>query len=160
MGKSDDLVIRQAQPSDHSVLIEILYDTFECTWLPHIASAEARIFREDDRPARYVAERGSEFWVAERAHAVIGFVDWQGDFVNALHVRARYFRTGVGTRLMDKVEADIARAGYAAARLETDTFNTRSRTFYETRGYVEAARYPDLEWKSGLTTILFVKTLA
>jgi len=68
-------------------------------------------------------------------------------------------RTGVGAQLMDKAEAEIARAGYAAARLETDTFNARSRAFYAARGYREADRYPDREWNSGLTTLLLVKPL-
>ena len=61
-------------------------------------------------------------------------------------------RTGVGARLMDHVEAAIARAGFPSARLETDTFNTRSQAFYAARGYREAVRYPDTEWDSGLTT--------
>jgi hypothetical protein len=60
---------------------------------------------------------------------------------------------------MDLAEAEIARAGHAQARLETDTFNTRSQAFYAARGYVEADRYPDHEWNSGLTTLLLVKPL-
>ena len=60
---------------------------------------------------------------------------------------------------MDKAEATIAEAGFAKARLETDTFNTRSRAFYDRRGYREADRYPDEEWNSGLTTLLLVKAL-
>ena len=40
-----------------------------------------------------------------------------------------------------------------------DSFNTRSQAFYAARGYREADRYPDLEWNSGLTTLLLVKPL-
>ena len=50
----------------------------------------------------------------------------------------------------------IAVSGHAVARLETDTFNTRSQAFYAARGYREAGRYPDEEWNSGLTTVLLV----
>jgi hypothetical protein len=60
---------------------------------------------------------------------------------------------------MDRAEAAIAEAGFAAARLETDTFNRRSQAFYAARGYREAGRYPDEEWNSGLTTLLLVKPL-
>jgi ribosomal protein S18 acetylase RimI-like enzyme len=60
---------------------------------------------------------------------------------------------------MDHAEAEIARAGFASVRLETDTFNTRSQAFYAARGYREAGRYPDTEWNSGLTTLLLVKPL-
>ncbi len=88
-----------------------------------------------------------------------GFVHWEGDFVHALHVHADHARTGAGTQLMDFAEGEIARAGHPAARLETDTFNTRSQAFYSARGYVETDRYPDLEWNSNLTTLLLEKGL-
>ena len=61
---------------------------------------------------------------------------------------------------MDRAEAEMLAAGTRQARLETDSFNTASQAFYLARGYVEAGRYPDLEWNSDLTTILFVKDLA
>ena len=60
---------------------------------------------------------------------------------------------------MDRAEAEIAKSGFGSARLETDTFNLASQAFYRSRGYREAGRYPDQEWNSGLTTILFVKAL-
>jgi len=155
----EPLLVRPARPDDAPALRAILYDTFESTWRPQISDAAARVFRDEDRPAAYIAERGAMFWVAERAGEVVGFVDWDGGFVNALHVHSSAARTGVGSRLMDKAEAEIARAGCAAARLETDTFNARSRAFYLARGYREAERYPDREWNSGLTTLLLVKPL-
>ncbi|MFL5294771.1 MAG: GNAT family N-acetyltransferase [Phenylobacterium sp.] len=137
----------------------ILYDTFESTWLPQVTPHAAAAFRREDRPGEYVARRGAEFRVAERADEVVGFVDWEGDFVNALHVRASHARSGVGRALMDKAEAEIAAAGFTTVRLETDTFNAPSQGFYAVRGYREAERYPDVEWASGLTTILLVKRL-
>jgi ribosomal protein S18 acetylase RimI-like enzyme len=155
----DDISIRQARLADAEALAAILHDTFESTWRPNITEAAAQAFLTEDRPAHYVAERGHQFWVVEQDGDVVGLVDWQGDFVNALHVRASHARQGVGARLMDKAEAEIAAAGFEAARLETDTFNTRSQAFYAARGYVEAGRYPDEEWGSGLTTLLLVKPL-
>ena len=95
-----------------------------------------------------------------RAGTVAGFVHWRDDFVHALHVHSRYARSGVGSVLMDLAEAEIARAGYPSVRLETDTFNTRSRAFYAARGFRETEQYPDLEWNSNLTTVLLEKTLA
>jgi ribosomal protein S18 acetylase RimI-like enzyme len=137
----------------------ILRDTFESTWRPNITAAAAQAFLDEDRPSVYVSERGLDFWVGEQEGKVVGLVHWQDDFVHALHVRASHARRGVGARLMDLAEAAIARSGFAAARLETDTFNSRSQAFYAARGYREAARYPDEEWNSGLTTILLVKAL-
>lgn len=155
----DALEIRPARPADAADLTAILYDTFESTWLPNITSSAAKSFREDDRQAAYVALRGLEFWVCQYGASVVGFVDWQGDFINALHVRGRSARSGVGSRLMDKAEGEIQKSGFMAARLETDTFNSVSQRFYAKRGYMEADRSPDLEWGSDLVTILLVKPL-
>jgi ribosomal protein S18 acetylase RimI-like enzyme len=155
----DALIVRRAVSADQSELVEILYDTFESTWRPSIEPAAAQAYREQCRPERYVAKRGLEFRVAVYDGALVGFVDWDRDFVNALHVRSGYARTGLGRALMNTAEAEISNAGFTAVRLETDTFNLASQAFYRGRGYEEAGRYPDLEWNSGLTTILFIKSL-
>lgn len=159
MAPPPDILIRKASPDDADALKAILRDTFESTWLPQLTPEAAAAFRREDRPAAYVGERGARFVVAEVGGVVVGFVDWDGDFVNALHVLATHARSGVGGRLMDHAEAAMAAAGHAQARLETDTFNTRSQAFYAKRGYREAGRYPDEEWNSGLTTLLLVKPL-
>lgn len=153
------MLIRPALPSDATALRAILHDTFESTWRPQVTPAAAQAFRNEDRPAAYVTARGLQFWVAQRDRQAVGFVDWDGDFVNALHVRSDHARTGLGAHLMDKAEAEIAAAGFRAARLETDTFNAPSQAFYAARGYREVDRYPDREWNSGLTTLLLVKPL-
>ena len=154
------ITMRPARAVDAPALRAILLDTFESTWAPQVTPAAAAAFRVEDRPAGYVGRRGLQFRVAEHGGEVVGFVDWQGDFVNALHVRGDHARQGVGARLMDVAEAAIAAEGFAAARLETDTFNLGSQAFYRARGYVEAERYPDGEWDSGLTTLLLVKLLS
>jgi ribosomal protein S18 acetylase RimI-like enzyme len=162
MASTGDILIRQAHPEDAETLRAILYDTFETTWRPQLTEAAAQAFLTEDRPRAYVHDRGLWFWVAEVAEVageVVGFVDWEADFINALHVRHTHARTGVGSRLMDHAEAEIARSGHHEARLETDTFNTNSQAFYAARGYREAGRYPDEEWNSGLTTLLLVKVL-
>lgn len=159
MDPTGDILIRLARPDDAAALKAILWDTFESTWRPHLTEEATSAFLNEDRPAAYVGARGMLFLVAEVGGEVVGFVDREGDFVNALHVRASHARTGLGGRLMDRAEAAMAEAGFATARLETDTFNLRSQAFYAARGYREANRYPDEEWNSGLTTILLVKTL-
>jgi ribosomal protein S18 acetylase RimI-like enzyme len=153
------VLVRPATSADAAALRAILHDTFESTWAPQLTDAAAAAYRTEDRPSAYVGEKGLAFRVAERGGEVVGFVHWDGDFVNALHVLGVHARSGVGAHLMDHAETQIARAGFAAARLETDTFNQRSQAFYAKRGYVEAGRYPDEEWNSGLTTLLLVKPL-
>ena len=153
------LRVRPARPADAEALKAILRDTFESTWLPQLTAEAAQAVREQDRPGAFVGEHGLDFQVAERGGEVVGLVYWEGDFVHSLHVLGAHARTGVGAALMDLAEAAIARAGFAAVRLETDTFNQRSQAFYAARGFREAGRYPDEEWNSGLTTLLLVKPL-
>ncbi len=159
MQASRSLLLRPARAADATDLIAILHDTFESTWAPQITASAAGAYRAQNRARAYVSERGHAFWVCERAGEIAGFVDWNGDFVNALHVRGAHAHTGVGACLMEKAESEIAASGFPSARLETDTFNMTSRNFYARRGYLEIALYPDQEWDSDLTTILLVKHL-
>lgn len=153
------IVIRPARAEDAAVLEEILQDTFNSTWRPQLTPEAVEKQLREKRPAAFVRARGMQFMVAEIGGDVVGLVDWEGDFINALHVRGSHARKGAGAALMDYAERAIADAGFKAVRLETDTFNANSQTFYAARGYVEADRYPDLEWDSGLTTLLLVKAL-
>lgn len=154
-----DMIIRRATGGDAPALRAILHDTFVSTWLPELTPAAAQRFIDEDRPAAYVRKRIAKFHVAVCDGQVVGFVDWDADFVNALHVRSSHASMGIGSRLMDVAESEIAGAGFPNARLETDTFNSRARAFYAKRGYREVDQYPDLEWSSGLTTLLLVKSL-
>ena len=160
MSAQDTITVRPARAADAPALRAILHDTFESTWAPRVMLAAAQAFRDEDRPGAYVGERGLKFRVGEWGGQVVGFVDWEADLVNAPHVRGTHARLGVGAALMDVAEAEIAASGFAAVRLETDTFNVRSQGFYRARGYVEATRYPDTEWNSGIVTLLLIKMLA
>lgn len=137
----------------------ILRDTFESTWRPQITEASARRYVETDIGGRFVERCGADMLVAEIDGEIAGLIHCVGDFVDALHVRSGFQRRGVGRRLMERAERDMAAQGLRQARLETDTFNEESQSFYKALGYVETGRYPDEEWQSGLTTILFEKTL-
>ena len=87
-------------------------------------------------------------------------VDWEGNFIWALHVQPDMQRRGVGAALLALAEAAMRQAGVREARLETDDFNVRSRAFYARNGYQEIDTYPDEEWDSGFTTVLLSKRLA
>ena len=157
MSSSPDIHVRCACSEGSPAIKIILYETFASTWLPHLTSAAAETYKRQDRPTAYINEQAILSWVAEQDGGVVGFVGLEGNFVNALHVRPSRARMGVGSRLMDKVEAEISAEGFAAVRPETDTFNVPSLTFYIGRGYREVDRYPDTEWGSGLTTVLLEK---
>lgn len=150
---------RRAHAGDASRLKTILQDSFERTWLPALTPAAAARYRLEDRGTRYVEADLDRLIVAEVQGVVAGFVHWERDFVEGLHVHHDYRRRGAGSILMEYAERAMAEQGFAAARLETDSFNIASQAFYLGRSYVEQSRYPDQEWDSGFTTILYAKAL-
>lgn len=154
-----EVTIRKAGASDVPALKEVLQETFEGTWLPHISAASAQRYVETDIGGRYVDEHWREFTVAEIDGEVAGLIHWRGDFIEAVHVRANRQGQAIGRALLTHAEQQIAAAGFDQARLETDTFNLPAQRVYRATGYVEKDRYPDDEWDSGFTTVLYVKSL-
>ncbi|OBQ67478.1 GNAT family N-acetyltransferase [Mesorhizobium erdmanii] len=153
------ITVRKARLSDLVALKKVLRETFEGTWLPHITQASAQRYVETDLGGHYVEESWPEFTIAEIDGEVAGVIHWRGDFIEALHVRVSRQGQGVGGRLLAHAEQAIRAAGYRQVRLETDTFNERAQNVYKAVGYIEKDRYPDDEWGSGFTTVLFEKRL-
>ena len=153
------ITIRRAEVRDVPALKNVLRETFEGTWLPHISAASAQRYVEKDIGGRYVDDHWREFAVAEIDGEVAGLIHWRGDFIEAVHVGTSRQGQGVGGRLLAHAEQQIAAAGFEQARLETDTFNIPAQRVYKATGYVEKDRYPDDEWDSGFTTVLLAKPL-
>lgn len=154
------IVIRPWRLADFDAVKAILDDTFASTWLPQLTPEAAKAYVDSGEPVGYIDESGPAFFVAELEGEVVGMVHWEHDFVQALHVPAAHQRKGIARALMAFAETGMRADGVAQARLETDTFNTQSQGLYRALGYREAGRYPDLEWHSGFTTILYVNDLA
>ena len=157
---TNPLMIRTARPDDAAALEDVLTRTYEGTWQPQMTPEKYRYFLDSGKIPRYVAERGARFHVCEVEGRVAGMVDWEQNFIWALHVHPDLQRRGVGAALLAVAEAGMRADRHAEARLETDTFNTQSRAFYGKHGYAEVDTYPDEEWDSGFTTVLLVKPLA
>ncbi|MCK9552213.1 GNAT family N-acetyltransferase [Aquamicrobium sp.] len=154
-----EIIVRPARPQNFSAMKAILRDTFESTWRPQITEASIRNYLDTDIGGRFVERAGADMLVAEIGGEIAGLIHCVDDFVDALHVSSAFQRRGVGRRLMERAEQDMVALGFRQARLETDTFNEQSQSFYKSLGYVEMGRYPDEEWMSGLTTVLFEKRL-
>jgi ribosomal protein S18 acetylase RimI-like enzyme len=157
---SSALHIRPARREDAPALVDLLMRTYETTWMPQMSAQADSRFRASGKTAAYVAERGLRFHVCELDGTVAGMVDWEGNFIWALHVQPGMQRRGVGAALLALAEAGMRQAGVREARLETDDFNVSSRAFYARNGYQEIDTYPDEEWDSGFTTVLLSKQLA
>lgn len=151
--------IRRATPGDTDAVLRILRQTYEATWKPELTPDAIARFERSGHTRRYVDERLCAMYVAESGGEVAGLVDWDKDFIDALHVSPDHQRHGIGSKLLLQAEAAIAAAGHAQVRLETDTFNHAARSFYLRHGYAETGFYPDEEWHSGFTTVQMTKKL-
>lgn len=151
--------LRAWRPDDREAVLALLEETFQHTWQPQLDVAAIEAYRRDRVAEHYVDVHGARFLIAECDGRVAGFVHHDAGFVEALHVTRRQRRRGIARRLMTAAEAEMRAQGIALASLETDTFNTESQALYLALGYHEVARYPDLEWNSGLTTIRYEKAL-
>ena len=154
---SHELEIRRARIEDCVALRALLIDTYRGTWLPQLSVEAAEAFEREDRLGQYVNEAWEQFWIAARDQQVCGMVHWRDDFIEALHVSRTHQGMGIGSRLLELAEQQMAAASVRLFRLETDTFNTQSLAFYRKHGYQEIDRYPDTEWNSDFTTVLMHK---
>ncbi|WP_354687556.1 GNAT family N-acetyltransferase [Cupriavidus necator] len=154
------LEIRPAFPADAQAVEDLLIDTYLGTWKPQLTAAAAAAFEGQGKTRSYVEARLQAFRVACIDGMPAAMVDWEGNFIWALHVGRAWQRMGLGGALLAHAEAEITRAGHREVRLETDTFNVQSRAFYRRQGYVEIDTYPDESWDSGFTTVLLSKSLA
>jgi GNAT superfamily N-acetyltransferase len=154
------LVLRPAYARDAEAVHDVLHATYLQTWQPQLSAAARMRFESAGGMRPYVEQYLLEFHVAMDAdHGLVGMVHWRADLVWALHVRPSLERNGAGHALLARAEAGMLESNVAVARVETDTFNTRSRGFYARHGYVEVAQCPDTEWDSGFTTVLLAKPL-
>ena len=84
------ITIRPALPEDADAIVRILGQTYEATWKPVLTPAAVARFESSGSTLRYVDERLCAMHVAVSGAEVAGLIDWDGDFIDALHVSPRH----------------------------------------------------------------------
>lgn len=114
--------------------------------------------------ATYISQCGGEFWVAERDGRVVGMGGYGrsggGVELKKLYVHRRERGSGLGARIVERIEAAAKELGAGFIELWSDTRFTTAHAFYEKRGYVRGADTRDLNDLSKTTEFYFKKTLA
>ncbi len=106
------------------------------------------------RVTRNIASPNTVTLAACDHERIIGFaIMYCGDehaHINLLAVRPKYRRAGVGSHLVQWLEASALTAGIANIRLELRAANETARRFYRRLGFAEIARIP--HYYSGVET--------
>lgn len=130
-----DLVLRPGVPADGPAVAAVFLEARRAA----VPAMPAPVW-SDQEAADVVAERldrPHELWVAEdpsgAGGAVVGFVDLEHDWLDALYVRPGWAGRGVGTALLDLVKA-LRPGGFALWVFES---NEPARRFYRRHGLVE-----------------------
>lgn len=101
------------------------------------AGAIRRLLADDSAPQR--------IWVAAIGDEVVGMAIWSPSRdedatdatadVEAIYLDPRFWRQGIGRRLLQAVDDDIRSAGFTEATLWVLDTNERGRRFYEAAGW-------------------------
>ena len=114
------------------------------------------------------AKSGYEFIFAEKAGELVGYCAWgavpltKGSYdLYWIAVAPEAQGLGVGRRLMDLAEREIAKLGGGRLYIETSSRDAyvRTRRFYRAAGYKQAARLPDF-YARGDHKVVFYKSIA
>ena len=82
-----------------------------------------------------------EVWVADRAGAAVGWLEIDGERIEAMYVQPEVALQGVGSGLLAHAEGRIREAGHASVHLDA---SPNAEGFYLRNGYESrAARRPD-----------------
>ena len=149
---SNDVVVRRATPLDVDAIVEVHARSWPATYrglLPPELIAEVVAQRMDraDWIRELITDPGADgrVWVATLGAQVIGMAIWgpgQDDDagagvaeLGALYLDPDFLGRGIGLRVIEQVQADMAAAGFTEATLWVLERNDRARRFYERCGW-------------------------
>ncbi len=130
-----EVVVREATPDDAEPIAD-LYTLARIHAVPMMPAALHTNAEDRAYVARRILEPEVTMWVAESEGAVIGFATCTPTFLDSLYVRPGHTGQGIGSLLLDVVEATHP-DGYELWVFES---NVGARRFYERRGLVEVER--------------------
>ncbi|HUR63070.1 MAG TPA: GNAT family N-acetyltransferase [Candidatus Thermoplasmatota archaeon] len=137
--------LRAAGAADLDALLPLLAEFHAHEQLPTTPTgrraALERLLREGQRGRVVLAEQEGGpigYGIVALGYSIeFGGID---GFVDELYVRVPHRGKGLGSRLLDALEAEATRAGAVAVHLEVDDGNERARQLYLRRGYRQHRR--------------------
>ena len=146
------VALRDAVEGDVAALVSLLRRSWLVTWAPALPFEAVQAFTAADPARLYAESMWPHFLLAMLNGALAGMAQVADDRLENLHVDPDIWGRGVGSRLLEAAEHQIARTHFLA-RLEVRAFNRRARAFYGRRGWVEMRCYPETECGSPVENV-------
>ncbi len=137
------IVLRAARDADGPGVIAVVAAAY-AEYPGCVLNVEAEV-PELKAPASAYARKSGRFWVAEGGGRILGCVACRpapehGLELEKLYVARAARRTGLGTRLLDLVEAEATARQAAYITLWTDTRFAAAHAFYKAHGFRRGGR--------------------
>jgi ribosomal protein S18 acetylase RimI-like enzyme len=155
-------MIRLLQPSDVPPLLELTAQTG--MFLPHELDALEEVFTDYFAALK---DYDHHAWVWEADERLLGFVYYAPApltdrtwYLYWIVVAKEYQRQGLGSRLLQDVEADLRRRGARLLLIETSSkpAYAPTRAFYHKHGFTPCATVPDF-YADGDSLVIFARRL-
>jgi GNAT superfamily N-acetyltransferase len=129
--------LRRAAREDVPAIISLCKETISEVYGPFIPKEIIRPWVEGSAVEGLVEEEWPRMVVAELGARgeVVGVAAASEDSVDLLWVRPSHHGEGMGTALLDFVEAEMRRRGHRTGRLSCFSENHRALNFYQRRGW-------------------------
>ncbi|MCB1394008.1 MULTISPECIES: GNAT family N-acetyltransferase [unclassified Nitrobacter] len=130
------VTIRQAKDGDLEDIIKLVEDV--------VAETYGHLFEEI--PPVPIDRPWIRCWVAETEGQIVGIGLAIRDWITDMWVRPQFRSIGVGTALLDRLEAQVVKNRYATARLRVVSNNKAAFRFYLRHGWRASTRCPHESW--------------
>ena len=154
-----NLILRAARPQDRDRLVAILQRAWLAAFASHLSIEATQRYFAGRVAEQFVDAQLPNLRVAESEGKVLGLTHTDANLITALQVDPVYWHRGIGRALLNQAEMEIAGRSFAKVKLAVDDFNQRALAMYGAAGYIEAARTPDREFRSGTMSVAMHKNL-
>jgi len=127
--------LRKATKEDVPSIVKLCKDTISVVYGPFLPPEVLRPWVEGSVVEGLVEEEWPRMVVAEVEADVVGVAAASEDAVDLLWVHPSHHVEGMGTALLDFVEAEIRKRGHRRGKLSCFTKNHRAMDFYQRRGW-------------------------